>query len=364
MPMYTKDDVELRVAWPTRFNAADALLGTVVWLTNESRHRQSSSFELHASIDNTHRIDILAMEGEDRRSVLITGCSNGSLGAALAIAFHQHGNHRVLAAARNVERMTDLKNEGIEIFELDVTSDTAIKALIDKVSSLTSGKLDMLINSVGGGHYMPFYHLDLTQAKALFDVNVWGFVAVTQAFLPLLMASASRAPKGRKSVIINNTSISSVLRTPYHSVYGASKAAMAAFNDAQRIELAPFGIRVVDLKTGSLESNFQENKNSTPVLPADSPYQPIKDEVMKVITGDATEAYAEDKDSWAKNVVRDLLKNPDDPPAQIWRGGMAGTIQLSSRLDGVIPASTGDQQFRSLGGLDKLTTILRDRDQA
>lgn len=306
---------------------------------------------------------LIAMAEDKRRTVLITGCSNGSLGSALALAFLQQGQHRVLAAARSVERMTDLSVRGIEVFELDVTSDVSVDALVNSVSSSTAGRLDMLINSVGGGHYMPFYHLDLSKAKALFEINVWGFVGVTQACLPLLMASASPGPRGRKSIIVNNTSISSVLRTPYHSVYGASKAAMAAFNDAQRIELAPFGVRVVDLKTGSLESNFQANKNSIPELPADSPYRPIKDEVLRVISGDATEAYAEDKDVWAKNVVRDLLKQPDDPPAQIWRGGMAGTIRLSSRLDDVLPASTGDSQFQGLGGLDKLTSILAKQNE-
>lgn len=301
------------------------------------------------------------MADNDKRVVLVTGCSDGSLGAALAAEMHQRDGHRVFAAARDKKCMTELENQGIETFELDVTSNTSIGALVETISSLTSGKLDMLINSVGGGHYQPFYHLDLAKAKALFDVNVWGFVAVTQAFLQLLIKSASPARGERRSVIVNNTSISSVLRTPFHGAYGASKAAMAAFNDAQRVELAPFGIRVVDLKTGSLESNFQGNKSSTPELPVGSPYEPIKDEVTKVITGDKTEAYAEDQGEWAKNVVGDLLKNPDDPPAQIWRGGMAGTIQLSRKLDEIIPASSGDEQFQRLGGLDKLTKILAER---
>ncbi len=175
------------------------------------------------------------------------------------------------------------------------------------------------------------------------------------------MKAASPDSKGRKAVIVNNTSISSVLRTPYHGVYSASKAAMAMFNDIQRIELEPFGIRVVDLKTGSLESNFGENKSSDPVLPDDSPYASIKDEVLKVITGEVTEAYAQDRAQWAKDVVSDLLKNPDDPPAQIWRGGAAKTIKYSSKLDGITPASAGDSQFQKLGGLDKLAEVLKEK---
>lgn len=297
---------------------------------------------------------------DSKRTVLITGCSDNSLGSALAHAFHNNGFH-VFATARDVSKMQSSKEAGIESFELDVQSDDSIKAAIEKVSATTGGSLDILVNNAGGGHYQPFLHLDLKAARNLFEVNVWPYLAVTQAFLPLLMKSAEPSPKGKHSLIINNTSISSVLRKPYHSAYGASKAAMAAFNDAQRIELSPFGIRVVDLKTGSLSSNFKDNKTNLFELPADSPYQPIKDEVLKVITGDVTESYAEDQTGWAKNVVSDLMKDIDNPPAQIWRGGSAGTIRASTALDGVIPANAGDGQFQKLGGLDKLEKILVEK---
>jgi short-subunit dehydrogenase len=257
--------------------------------------------------------------------------------------------------------MTALSSAGIQTFTLDVTSPESIKSLVDEITQSTKGRLDMLINSVGGGHYQPFLHLDIEKAKQIFDVNVWGFVATTQAFLPLLLANAEPGKKGRKSVVVNNTSISSVLRTPYHSAYSASKAAMAMFNDIQRIELEPLGIKVVDLKTGSLESNFGENKTNPYELPEDSPYQPIKDEVMRVVTGETTEEYAEDRKAWAKNVVKDLMKNFDSPPTEIWRGGAAGTIQVSSKMDSILPDYLSDGSFQGLGGLDKLGRMLEKK---
>ena len=296
-----------------------------------------------------------------QRTVLITGCSDNSLGSALALALQKHGDLQVFAAARDASKMTALSSAGIQTFALDVTSPESIKALVEEITQSTKGKLDMLINSVGGGHYQPFLHLDIEKAKQLFDVNVWGFVATTQAFLPLLLANAEPGKKGRKSVVVNNTSISSVLRTPYHSAYSASKAAMAMFNDIQRIELEPLGIKVVDLKTGSLESNFGENKTNPYELPEDSPYQPIKDEVMKVITGETTEAYAEDRKAWAKNVVKDLMKNFDSPPTEIWRGGAAGTVQVSSKMDSILPDYLSDGSFQGVGGLDKLGKMLEKK---
>lgn len=296
-----------------------------------------------------------------QRTVLVTGCSDNSLGSALALALQKYGDFQVLAAARDTKKMTALSSAGIRTFALDVTSPDSIKSLVEEITQLTKGKLDMLVNSVGGGHYQPFLHLDMDKAKQLFDINVWGFVATTQAFLPLLLANAEPGKKGRKSVVVNNTSISSVLRTPYHSAYSASKAAMAMFNDIQRVELEPLGIKVVDLKTGSLESNFGENKSNPYELPVDSPYQPIKDEVMQVITGETTEAYAEDRKAWAKNVVKDLMKNPDSPPSEIWRGGAAGTIQVSSKMDSILPDYLSDGSFQGLGGLDKLGKILEKK---
>ena len=296
-----------------------------------------------------------------RRNVLITGCSDNSLGSALALALQKNGDLQVFAAARDTSKMTALSSAGIQTFTLDVTSPESIKSLVDEITQSTKGRLDMLINSVGGGHYQPFLHLDIEKAKQMFDVNVWGFVATTQAFLPLLLANAEPGKKGRKSVVVNNTSISSVLRTPYHSAYSASKAAMAMFNDIQRIELEPLGIKVVDLKTGSLESNFGENKTNLYELPEDSPYQPIKDEVMKVITGETTEAYAEDRKAWAKNVVKDLMKNFDSPPTEIWRGGAAGTVQVSSKMDSILPDYLSDGSFQGVGGLDKLGKMLEKK---
>jgi len=291
------------------------------------------------------------------RTVLITGCSDGSLGAALAHAFHEKGL-KVYATSRNPDKMPSLKSAGIHCLALDVTHDAYIASCVEEVSNLTGGTLDILVNSAGGGHYQPFLHLDLKKARELFEVNVWGYLAVTQAFLPLLMKDASPAPNGKKTMIVNNTSISSVLRTPYHSAYGASKAAMAAFNDTQRIELQPFGVRVIDLKTGSAESNFSKNRTNPLTLPEDSPYSSIEKEVENVIQGHATEQYAEDQTKWAQNVVSDLLQN--SPPDQVWRGGRAGLIQLTNATEGIVPNVISDKAFQQLGGLDKLQEMLID----
>ncbi|KXT09031.1 hypothetical protein AC579_2548 [Pseudocercospora musae] len=108
---------------------------------------------------------------------------------------------------------------------------------------------------------------------------------------------------------------------------------------------SPLGICVIDLKTGSLDSNFGPNRTNEIDLPAGSPYQPIKHEVINVIAGAATEEYAEDQDTWAKSVVEDLLKK--DPPYEVWRGGMAGTISITSKIEDVLPTGLQDKQLEA-----------------
>ncbi len=84
-----------------------------------------------------------------KRTVLITGCSDGGLGAALAIAFHEAGLH-VYATARNPSKMTELTSLGIETLTLDVLSDSSITACVNKLSNL-----DILVNNAGACYSMP-----------------------------------------------------------------------------------------------------------------------------------------------------------------------------------------------------------------
>ena len=84
-------------------------------------------------------------------------------------------------------------------------------------------------------------------------------------------------------MIVKNTSIFSVSLTPHNSVYQASKAAAAMFSDHQRIEMESFGIRVVDLKTGCVHTNFHNNRSDDAKLPPGSIYGPVKELTERAI---------------------------------------------------------------------------------
>jgi len=84
------------------------------------------------------------------KTVLITGCSEGGIGDALAKAFHNKGL-RVIATARNLNKIKHLRALGMDTMQLDVTDATSIKQAVQSVSSLTNGTLDFLVNNSGGG---------------------------------------------------------------------------------------------------------------------------------------------------------------------------------------------------------------------
>ncbi|KAF4943232.1 hypothetical protein FGADI_13547 [Fusarium gaditjirri] len=120
-----------------------------------------------------------------KKTVLITGCSVGGLGYALAEEFHKLGYH-VIATARDTTKIGPLANKpDVEVFPLDVTFPESISDLLAKIQ--TKGiKLDILVNNAGCASFNPLVHADIDNAKALYDVNVWGSLRVTQAFIPLL----------------------------------------------------------------------------------------------------------------------------------------------------------------------------------
>lgn len=143
------------------------------------------------------------------KSVLITGCSAGGIGFALASAFQQRGLH-VFATARTLSKMADLeKLPNVTLLSLDVTSSSSIAAAVDSVRTKTGGTLDYLVNNSGGGLFMPVLDTDVDEARRMFEVNIFGVLAVTQAFAPLVIAA--------KGTVVNNSSIAGCVSPPFMS---------------------------------------------------------------------------------------------------------------------------------------------------
>ena len=289
-----------------------------------------------------------------RKTVLITGCSEGGLGDALARAFHARGL-RVIATARNPKKIEHLAALGLETAILDVLSTESIQACVRQVSKLTDGSgLDILVNNSGGGYNMPLADANIPQARQLFDLNVWSVLEVTQLFLPLLRQST------HNPVVVNNTSVAAMLAVPLQGIYCASKAATAMLSDVLRLELKPFNIKVVDLRTGAVQSKFFSNLDTQQNrLPQDSIYSVAKEEIEERLGeggGIEVAKSAIPADTWAKQVVGDVLK--ESPPVFSFRGDKAWLLWFGKTF---FPHTFFDGMLLKLGLMDLVERRLKGK---
>lgn len=150
-----------------------------------------------------------------RRYALVTGCSAGGIGAAIAEAFHSKGFH-VFATARTPSKISEslTKSDHVTVLTLDVLSTESIQNAVDSVSKVTGGKLDVLVNNSGGGLTLPGLDVTIKDGKELFDLNFWAVLVTIQAFAPLLIKA--------KGCIVNNTSIAGEAPLPFSSKYPES----------------------------------------------------------------------------------------------------------------------------------------------
>ena len=185
-------------------------------------------------------------------SVLITGTSSG-IGKVTAL-YLQNLGFRVFATVRNEEDALALQAEGsaqlIPII-MDVTDPASIDHAKDKISEFLGHEgLAGLVNNAGVGFISPLECVPLDEFRWLFEVNVFGLLAVTQAFLPLI-----RIKKGR---IVNLSSTASIFVSPFHGPYSASKLGVNGLSNALRLELKPEGIQVALIVCGSIKTPMWE----------------------------------------------------------------------------------------------------------
>jgi len=183
-------------------------------------------------------------------AVLTTGASKG-IGFAAARFLAERG-YRSLGTVRREEDAAPLREAGVEPVLLDVTDPASISRALVEVERILGGiPLRALVNNAGVPAVGPIELADLDEARALFEVNFFGALAVTQAFLPLLRASRGR--------LVNMSSISGRFAFPFVGVYSASKHALEAASDALRRELLTAGVDVILIEPGSVQTPIWNN---------------------------------------------------------------------------------------------------------
>lgn len=188
------------------------------------------------------------MDGVNKKAVVITGASSG-IGRASAARMVQSA-WRVFATVRKSQDGDRLRSDlgtNLTPVIMDVTDRASVIAAVEQVSSQLNGNgLHGLVNVAGIGKVRPVEYMTQNGLLEIFDINVFGQIAVTQAFLPLL-----RTGRGR---IVNISSVGAHIAIPFGSLINASKSAFGIFSDTLRLELHPFGIHVSVVEPGAIKT--------------------------------------------------------------------------------------------------------------
>ena len=181
-----------------------------------------------------------------KKVVVITGASAG-MGKSAAQLLHEQG-YIVYGAARRTDKMKDLEEKGMKIISLDLTDDSSIKNAVDTVIK-NEGRIDVLINNAGYGSYGSVEEVSIEEAKRQFEVNIFGLARITQLVIPTMREQQS----GR---IVNISSMGGKIYTQFGAWYHATKNALEGWSDCLRIELKEFGIDVVVVEPGGIQTEW------------------------------------------------------------------------------------------------------------
>ncbi|RWO96869.1 MAG: oxidoreductase [Mesorhizobium sp.] len=260
---------------------------------------------------------------------LVTGASTG-IGHATAKAL-QNAGFRVFGTSR---RAVAERSDGVTMLTCDVTDEASVAKLVDDVLA-EAGRIDLLVNNAGVGLLGGAEESSTVQAQALFDVNVFGVLRVTNAVLPAMR----RQGKGR---IVNLSSVLGLIPAPYSALYASTKHAIEGYSESLDHELRPFGIRVVLVEPAYTRTSFEENlARPDQLLEIYDAARAGMDVILRkaMETGDAPEI-----------VAGTVLKAATDtvPRRRYAAGKMARQVSFLRRF---VPASAFDKSLRKQNGL-------------
>jgi NAD(P)-dependent dehydrogenase (short-subunit alcohol dehydrogenase family) len=186
----------------------------------------------------------------DRRELVVVSGASTGMGAATAKELARKGFH-VLAGVRREIAADALRAEGIEPHFLDITVDSDVAAIADRVARDPLDRpLRALVNNAGISINAPVETLPIAEWRRLFEVNLFGHVAMTQALLPALRRSAG--------TVVNISSVGGRVALPTYGAYAGSKFALEAVSDSLRREVSSLGVKIVVVEPGAVKTEMLE----------------------------------------------------------------------------------------------------------
>ncbi len=277
------------------------------------------------------------------RIALVTGAGRG-VGRATAERLAR-GGYRVVAGVRDLPRARSEYGDapGVHLVQLDVTRPDEVEQAVAVATDLAGGgPIDVLVNNAGYAMMGAQENGDLQVAREMFETNVWGAAAMVQAVAPAMR-------EARRGTIVAVSSIGARLSNPLVGFYHASKYALSALCESLSVEMAPFGVRVVMIEPGMIDTGFPAATRLTgDVLDPASPYAPLFADLRAGFAAWRERPDASTADSCAQ-AIWDAI-HADPPPIRVVVGDDAAV------LDRAVRTSADDAEFqerlRGFLGLD------------
>jgi NAD(P)-dependent dehydrogenase (short-subunit alcohol dehydrogenase family) len=265
----------------------------------------------------------------NRGTALVTGGSTG-IGLATARALRDAG-YNVFGTSR---RIGVPRADGITMLSCDVTDDASVQKVVADVVE-QSGRIDILVNNAGVGLFAAAEESSIEQVQALFDVNFFGVVRMTNAVLPTMR----RQGNGR---IINMSSILGLIPAPYSALYSATKHAVEGYSESLDHEVRSYGIRVTLVEPAYTRTSFEENltKPDAPLAVYD-----LMRSSVEVAVRDGLQR-GDNPDVVAATVVS--AATAPNPKRRHTAGAVARRIRLLRRF---VPEAAFDMSLRKQMGL-------------
>lgn len=236
---------------------------------------------------------------------IVTGSSSG-IGLETALTLARNG-YFTYATMRNPEKDAPIKNAlkkenlPIKVIQLDVIDDESLKNAINHVTS-EAGRIDVLVNNAGYGLVGALEELTMEEIKAQYETNLFGLVRVIQAVLPTMR-------KQRSGRILNLSSGAGLFGYPGGSAYVSSKFAVEGLSESMAYELEPFGIRVILIEPGFVQTNFA---NSMVIAKkAQDPTSPYSQMMQRIAASSSELAKSGSSADLVANVILDAATNPN-----------------------------------------------------
>ena len=188
----------------------------------------------------------------EKKVAIVTGSSSG-IGYETALLLAKNGYH-TYATMRNLDKSSRIKeiakkdNLPVEVLQLDVADDKSVTDAISEISN-KQGRIDVLVNNAGYGFMGSVEDSTLDEIKAQFETNFFGAIRVMQKVIPIMR-------KQKTGTIVNVSSIAGRIGFPMGSAYVSSKFALEGLSESMSYELKQFGIKIVLIEPGVINTNF------------------------------------------------------------------------------------------------------------